>query len=401
METRKLADARERGERDRRDPYDPHERGASCRAIHDLPPDRMHDPGSVPSAMRCLIVDDEAALRGILRRVLEADGFECTEACSGVEALARMSEGAFPLVLSDYHMPEMDGGELLRQIRMRWSDTAVVMITAVSDVDLALRCLEQGAMDYLTKPFGIEELRARVRQTREKRRLLLENLAYRTQLEERVAAQTRKYEELFLAALQSLADALEVKDAYTWGHSTRVSRYAMAIARELGLPPMMLEQIDFGSRLHDIGKIGVREAVLNKEGPLTADEYAHVMEHPVIGWRLLAPLMHEMPHALAVVRSHHERVDGRGTPDGLRALEIPIEARITAVADSFDAMTSGRPYRAGVSVEEAVAELRRCAGTQFCTECVAAFERALVDQSFPRPDWTVQQRQTRSMQIVA
>ncbi len=160
---------------------------------------------------------------------------------------------------------------------------------------------------------------------------------------------------------------------------------------------LLLEQIDFGSRLHDIGKIGVREAVLNKEGALTDEEYAHVMEHPVIGWRLLAPLLREMPHALAVVRSHHERVDGLGTPDGLRALEIPIEARITAVADSFDAMTSGRPYRAGVSVEEAVAELRRCSGTQFCTECVAAFERALGDKSFPRPDRAVQQQQQRPM----
>jgi response regulator RpfG family c-di-GMP phosphodiesterase len=346
-----------------------------------------------PDPLRCLIVDDEAALRGIVRRLMTHEGFACTEAASGTEAIALMDDRAFEIVLTDFQMPGMDGGVLLRTIRSRWPETAVVVLTALSDVDVAVRCLEDGALDYLTKPFGVEELRARVRQAMEKRQLIAENLAYRTQLEERVAAQSRKYEELFLAALQSLADALEVKDAYTWGHSTRVARYATAIGHELGLPAALLQELEFGSRLHDIGKIGIRETVLNKDGALTEDEYRHVMEHPVIGWRLLAPLMREMPHALAVVRSHHERVDGRGTPDGLRGQEIPIEARITAVADSFDAMTSGRPYRAGVSVEEAVAELRRCAGTQFCTECVAAFERALDHGAIPRPDWSVQRPQ--------
>lgn len=351
------------------------------------------------SVKRCLIVDDEAPLRALLRRLMEAEGFVCDEASSGEDALALLRVSPVPLVLSDFHMPRMDGGELLREITSHWPETAVVMITAVSDVDIAVRCLESGALDYLTKPFSIEEVRARVSQALEKRRLLIENRAYRTELEERVALQARKYEELFLASLQSLADALEVKDAYTWGHSTRVQRYAVAIARELGLSASMTEQLELGSRLHDIGKIGVREAVLNKDGPLTDEEYAHVMEHPVIGWRLLAPLLREMPHALSVVRSHHERFDGHGTPDAMRGYEIPLEARIAAVADSFDAMTSGRVYRAGMSVDDAVSELRRCAGSQFDPACVAAFERAMERQSFPRPDWNVQ-RPTR-LQIVA
>lgn len=348
---------------------------------------------------RCLIVDDEAPLRALLRRLMEAEGFVCAEASSGEEALAALRTSPVPLVLSDFHMPRMDGAELLREITTHWPETAVVIITAVSDVDIAVRCLESGALDYLTKPFSIDEVRARVNQALEKRRLLLENRAYRNELEERVALQTRKYEELFIASLQSLADALEVKDAYTWGHSTRVQRYAVAIARELGLSSAFTEQLELGSRLHDLGKIGVREAVLNKDGPLTDEEYAHVMEHPVIGWRLLAPLLREMPHALSVVRSHHERFDGHGTPDKLRGHEIPLEARIAAVADSFDAMTSGRVYRAGMSVEDAVSELRRCAGSQFDPACVAAFERAMEQQSFPRPDWSVQ-RPTR-LQIVA
>ncbi len=362
-----------------------------------MPP--VENPAQFPTK-RCLIVDDEVALRAVLRRLMEAEGFRCEEASSGGEALALLNAETIPLVLADFHMPRMDGGELLQEIHRRWPDTAVVMIIAVSDVDIAVRCLEAGALDYLTKPFSIEEVRARVGQALEKRRLLIENRSYRTQLEERVALQTRKYEALFLASLQSLADALEVKDAYTWGHSTRVSRYATLMANELSVDAELCEQLELGSRLHDIGKIGVREAVLNKEGPLTTDEYAHVMEHPVIGWRLMAPLLHEMPHALAVVRSHHERFDGHGMPDALRGHEIPLVARITAVADSFDAMTSGRPYRAGMRVDDAVAELRRCSGSQFDPVCVVAFERAMENQAFPRPDWSVQ-RPTRGMKIVA
>ena len=345
---------------------------------------------STDGSRRCVIVDDEALLRALLRRLMEAEGFSCREASSGEDALVQLHDEPVPLVLSDYRMPFMDGGTLLSEIQSRWPETAVVIITAVSDVNLAVRCLEGGALDYLTKPFGIAEVRARVNQALERRRLLIENRAYRTELEERVTLQARKYEELFLASLQSLADALEVKDAYTWGHSTRVSRFAMAIARELGLPPELQEQLELGSRLHDIGKIGVREDVLNKDGLLTADEYAHVMEHPVIGWRLLAPLLHEMPHALSVVRSHHERFDGAGTPDAMHGHEIPLVARITAVADSFDAMTSGRVYRSGLSVEHALAELRRCSGSQFDPMCVAAFERALEQNRVLRPDVAAQ-----------
>lgn len=350
-------------------------------------------------ARRCLIVDDEPAMRAVLRRLMAAAGFECLEAATGREALAQLEAHTVPLVLSDYHMPELDGSALLQTVQARWPGTAVVIITAISDVNLAVRCLEAGALDYLTKPFSTDELRARVLQALEKRRLLLDNAAYRLRLEERVAEQAKQYEELFLASLQSLADALEVKDAYTWGHSTRVSQYAMAIAREFRMDDQLFDQIELGSRLHDIGKIGVREAVLHKEGPLSDVEYAHVMEHPVIGWRLLAPLLRDMPVALAVVRSHHERFDGHGTPDRLAGADIPLAARITAVADSFDAMTSGRPYRAGMPVDDALAELRRCAGTQFDPQCVQAFERALASNAVPRPDDRVQ-RQAR-LQIVA
>ncbi len=328
-------------------------------------------------ARRVVIVDDEPRLRQVLVRLMSRDGFECVEVPDGHAALAALAERPAPLLLSDLRMPGMDGVELLRQVRERWPDTAVVMITAVADVEVAVGCLALGAMDYLTKPFHLEEVRARVRQALEKRQLVVDNRAYQRQLEVRVAEQARRLETLFLASMQSLADALEVKDPYTRGHSVRVSRYAAAIGRTLGVDAPMLAQLELGGHLHDIGKIGVREQVLNKPGPLTDEEYAHIMTHPEIGWRLLSPLLAEAPMALHVVRSHHERFDGSGMPDGLAGEAIPLEARIAAVADSFDAMTSQRPYRNGLTMEAARAELRRCAGAQYDPDIVTAFERAV------------------------
>jgi response regulator RpfG family c-di-GMP phosphodiesterase len=327
---------------------------------------------------RCLIVDDEPGLRRLLVRLMEGDGFACTEASTATDALAILDRVPTTLVLTDLRMAPMDGIELLRAIRSRHPDTAVVMITAVADVDVAVSCLAIGALDYLTKPFHLEEVRARVNQALEKRRLLIENRGYHEGLEERVAAQARRLEELFLASIQSLADALEVKDRYTRGHSVRVSEYSTAIASILELDGDFVRQVGLGGHVHDIGKIGVREAVLNKAGPLTEEEYLHIMSHPVVGWRILSPLLSDAPLALNIVRSHHERFDGRGIPDGLAGLNIPLEARIAAVADAFDAMTSGRPYRsAPMQLEAACAEIARCSGKQFDPDVCVAFDRAI------------------------
>ncbi len=326
----------------------------------------------------CLIVDDEPRLRQVLVHLMRNDGFVCVEASNGEEALAQLEQYPVTLVMSDLRMPKMDGLELLRRIRGRWPDVAVVMITAVADVEVAVSCLAIGAMDYLTKPFHLEEVRARVAQALEKRRLLVENRGYQESLQEKVAVQARRLEELFLASIQSLAEALEVKDPYTRGHSIRVSHYSVVLARELGLDGELLRQIELGGHVHDIGKIGVREDVLNKPGKLTDAEYEHIMTHPVVGWRILAPLLGETPVALNIVRSHHERFDGRGIPDRLAGEAIPFEARIAAVADSFDAMTSDRPYRPdGLTLEAAIAEIVRCSGTQFDPRIVEATVAAI------------------------
>jgi putative two-component system response regulator len=325
----------------------------------------------------CLVVDDEPRLRQVLMHLMRSDGFACFEAGNGEEALAQLQRHPITLVMSDLRMPKMDGLELLRQVRARWPDVAVVMITAVADVEVAVSCLAIGAMDYLTKPFHLEEVRARVAQAMENRRLVIENRGYQESLQEKVAVQARRLEELFMASIQSLAEVLELKDPYTRGHSVRVSDYSVVIARELGIEGEMLRQIELGGHVHDIGKIGVREEVLNKPGKLTEAEYEHIMTHPVVGWRILAPLLAETPVALNIVRSHHERFDGRGIPDRLVGTAIPLEARIAAAADSFDAMTSDRPYRPdGLSVDEAIKDLIRCSGTQFDPEVVAALVRA-------------------------
>ena len=329
--------------------------------------------------VRCLVVDDEAKVRDVMCRILAGEGFDCKEAASGPEAVAMLDAAHFDLAVLDIQMPGMDGTQLLAEIRLRWPETGVVMVSAVSEVRTAVACLTHGALDYVAKPFEIDEVRARVRQALEKRRLIRENRDYQFQLETRVQDQADRIQELFVLGVHSLVQALEAKDRYTRGHSARVAVYATQIGRQLGLDDATLADIQLGGELHDIGKIGVREAVLQKPGPLTEEEYLHVMEHPVLGERILAPLLREHPLVVSIVRSHHERLDGAGLPDHLQGHAIPLVARIASVADAFDAITTGRPYMRSRPTEEAVAELRRCVGWQFDADCVEAFARAYPD----------------------
>ncbi len=334
-----------------------------------------------PNAVKCLVVDDEPRLRRVLVRLLEGEGFTCAEAGSGTEALAMLQQEPVPLVISDLRMPQMDGVGLLREIVARWPDTAVIVVTAVAEVESAVACLQLGALDYVAKPFHLDEVRARVMQALDKRRLKMELEDYRHNLERRVQEQAHRIEELSLERLQALVHFLEEKDQYLRGHSVRVANYSLAIARQLQLPAERIDTIALGAELHDIGKIGVSESVLHKPGKLTDAEYRHIMEHPVIGARVLAPLMRDVPGALAIVRSHHERLDGKGFPDGLRSDEIPLEVRVVTVADSFDAMTSLRPYRPALPVPKALQELEAGKGAQFHAPAVDAFLAAFPDRA--------------------
>jgi response regulator RpfG family c-di-GMP phosphodiesterase len=327
------------------------------------------------------VVDDDAQVRSAVVRVVQAQGLECLEADSGDAALAILQEnGEVAVVISDITMPGTDGVALLEEVLRRHRDTAVIMLSAVADVQTAVDCLKKGALDYIAKPMIMGEVQARVTKALEKRELTLQNRFYQQHLESEVKRQRTRIQELFLEGAQTLAHALEAKDAYTRGHSQRVREYAVRTAVFLGFTGDFLDNIRLGAELHDIGKIGTREAVLNKPGRLTADEFRHITEHTVLGERILAPLARERPIVLHIARSHHERLDGDGFPDGLRGDSIPFEARIVAVVDAFDAMTTNRAYRASLPPNEAYGELDRCAGTHFDPQVVEAFHKA-----FPNP----------------
>jgi putative two-component system response regulator len=326
------------------------------------------------------VVDDDAQVRRSLARVIEAHGLAAVEASSGTEALAYLEKnGEVPLVISDIYMPEMDGLTFLREALGRFPDMAIVMLTGVAEVATAVECLKLGALDYISKPVHIDEVRARVDKALEKRELVLQNRFYQQNLESRVRELDRRNKQSLINGVQMLVQALEAKDAYTSGHSTRVSRYAVSTAVQLGYTGDRLEQIRLGGELHDIGKIGTREDILNKPGPLTVDEFDHIKAHAALGERILAPFLAESPSVLRIVRSHHERLDGRGFPDGTVGDAIPREARIVAVVDAFDAMITNRAYRPSRTPADAVLELRRCAGSHFDPDVVEAFLRAYPD----------------------
>src|SRR6185312_7420985 len=271
-----------------------------------------------PVSAHCLVVDDDAQVRQSLARVIEVHGLATKQASSGAEALAILErDGEVPLVISDIYMPEMDGVTFIREALQRFPDMAIVMLTGVAEVGTAVECLKLGALDYISKPVLIEEVRARVDKALEKRELVLQNRFYQQHLESRVRELDHRNKQSLINGVQTLVHALEAKDAYTSGHSTRVSRYAVKTAVQLGYTGDRLEQIRLGGELHDIGKIGTREDILNKPGPLTADEFRHIKEHAILGERILTPFLVESPIVLRIVRFHHERVDGSGFPEGL------------------------------------------------------------------------------------
>jgi putative two-component system response regulator len=326
---------------------------------------------------RCLIVDDDPQVRQVLMRVTATHGLSPIEACSGTDALSVLRRiGEVPICISDIYMPEMDGVTFLREALMRYPDMAVIMLTGMAEVNTAVECLKLGALDYIAKPVMVDEVRARLDKALDKRRLVLENRFYHQSLELRVRDLDRKNRASLINGVQMLVHALEAKDAYTSGHSSRVSRYAMKTAVRLGFTDDALEDIRLGGELHDIGKIGTKEGILNKPGPLTPEEFQHIKAHSVLGEKILAPFFNASPIVLRVVRSHHERLDGSGFPDSLRGNQIPVEARIVAVVDAFDAMTTNRAYRLPRTPADAVQELRRCAGVHFDAAVVEAFLQA-------------------------
>jgi putative two-component system response regulator len=319
-----------------------------------------------------LLVDDEEMIRQLLTHKLAPEGYRCEPAANAEQALKKLAKDAIELVVLDIRMPGKSGVQLLPEIKAKYPDTAVIMATAVDDTNTAIDCMRKGAYDYITKPFNLEEVSFAVARALERRRLRLENRDYQQHLEQKVEEQAQKIRASFFNAITALAYALEAKDVYTSGHSQRVTEISVAIAKHLGLPSETIEKIRLAGLVHDIGKIGVREAVLNKPGSLSDEEFEHVRLHSVTGERILKPIVDD-GEVLKAVRHHHERYDGTGYPDGLKGEQIPQLARIIAVADTFDAMTSERPYRKALTKDVACAEVERCRGTQFDPEAADAF----------------------------
>jgi putative two-component system response regulator len=320
---------------------------------------------------KILIVDDEAFIRKLLLQKLTKESYDCEEADGTDSALQKIKANTSDLVISDIIMPEKSGMELLSQIKSNYPDMAVIMATAVTEMNTAIECLKKGADDYVCKPFDLEQVKSSVQRALEKRKLQLTLKKYQCRLEETIENQTREIRKLSLGAIESLVTALEAKDKYTAGHSRRVTDISLAIGKEMRLSDTELEDIRWGSLLHDVGKIAVSQMILNKPGDLDKDEYEHVMIHAHIGAGIVKPVVNE--NVVRIVEHHHDHYDGSGLNQNLSGLTIPLGARILAVADAFDAMTSERPYRQSLSIDYSLEEIRKHCGSQFDPEIAAIF----------------------------
>jgi putative two-component system response regulator len=319
-----------------------------------------------------LVVDDEEHIRAIIRERLEMAGFSVDEANNGREALKKLEAGSYSVLLTDIRMPAMDGITLLREWTSRCPDTAGIVMSAYAELDTAVSALKLGACDYITKPFNFDVLLITIENALRKKAIERQLHDYQINLERKVEEQTDLINSMYIQSIHALIKALEAKDYYTRGHSQRVNMYSAAIGKGLGLSPSRIENLRRASILHDLGKIGVRETILNKPERLTNDEFDEIVTHPEVATRILQHISFFQP-LLPAILHHHERYDGKGYPGHLSGKEIPLESRIMAIADTFDAMTSTRAYRKALPLDAANAEIRRCAGTQFDPEVAPVF----------------------------
>jgi len=339
-----------------------------------------------PAKPRLLIVDDEPEVRGVLHDLLSGM-YQCVEASSAEEALAQLREHIFDLVISDITMSGMSGLEMIPHVKTVSPDTVIVMISGIQTIESAINALRLGAFDYLMKPFDLRQAEAAVSRALEYHELVVAKKRYETRLEELVEQRTAELdqaldslEQAYRTTLQALTAALETRDAETHGHSERVVTFSLRLGREYGLSAPNMKALEFGSLLHDIGKIGVPDAILRKPAKLTEEEWERMREHPLHGQQILRGIDF-LKGAAKVVAQHHEKWDGSGYPLGLKAEDIDICARIFSVADAFDAITSDRVYRKGRPYEIAAQELDEWAGRQFDPKVVEAFHRV------PQEDW--------------
>jgi putative nucleotidyltransferase with HDIG domain len=337
-----------------------------------------------------LVVDDEESIRNALRKYLVQQGYEVVLAASGEEALGVLQRQKITGILLDVNMPGTNGIDLVPRIMELEPTVALLMLTAVNDATSAALCMQRGALDYLIKPIDLSHLGRAIGRALERRHTLLEGQQINQWLKEEVALRVAErrleqatQERISVATLEALVNALEAKDAYLRGHSARVADLSASIAAHLDCSDEDIEAIRTAGRLHDIGKIGIREEILNKQGPLSDEEYEHVKQHVLVGSQILAPLVH-LREVITYVRSHHERWDGFGYPDRLAGEAIPLGARIIGAVEIYDALTTSRPYQEKMAPEEAVQRMRDLVGTAIdpgiheALEAVVSRRQALV-----------------------
>ncbi len=335
---------------------------------------------------RILIVDDEPEITAILSDLFAAQ-YYCTTAGTAEEALALLMKNDYELVVSDITMPGMSGLDMIPHVKSISPNSVVVMISGMQTVESAIGALRLGAFDYVMKPFDLRQVEAVVKRALEHQELIVAKQRYEGHLEELVEQRTAELdqalnslEDAYRSTLKALTAALETRDLETHGHSERVVTYSLRLGREYGLDNWRIKALEFGSLLHDIGKIGVPDSILRKPAKLTDEEWVLMREHPLHGQQILRGIEFLQGAAL-VVAQHHEKWDGSGYPVGLRGEEIDLCARIFSVADAFDAMTSNRVYRKGKPYQDAAKELDDWAGKQFDPKVVEAFHRV------PQRDW--------------
>lgn len=324
------------------------------------------------------LVDDEPFALDILTRAASSFHFDCQSASSAEDALTLLEKKLTPVVVTDLCMPGNGGVWLVQEIQKRWPEVAVIVVTVGAEEEDLTQCLSAGVQHYFLKPIHIDEFHHVLQSTWYSQLIRRKQRRHRRQLEAIVQKQTHKLRHTFYSAITSLVRTIEARDSYTSGHSNRVRQYAMQLAKYIGMDEKQRKRLNLAAKLHDIGKVGLAEGILNKPARLSASEFDLVKEHPAVGERILKPIIRNR-EVLAAIRGHHERFDGAGYPDCIGGEEIPFLARMITVADCYDALTSSRAYRGAMSQDDALGLLNDGAGTQFDPHLIPPFIRMIRD----------------------
>ncbi len=339
------------------------------------------------------IIDDEEPIRKVLNTHLVKEGYSVIQSIGGKGVFDLLRNSSYDLVICDITMPEVDGIKILEFVKQNFDTTPIIMLTGLTDLSIAVEIMKRGAFDYVMKPVKKDDLMAIVRKAfvhgdllARNKELELENREYQSFLEQKVRERTKELntkamelqkaygllKSMNIQFINVLAETIEAKDTHTRGHCNRMRVLCVELGKLMGLSADEIEALEYSSLLHDLGKIGVNEGILNKPGPLTEEECNRMKEHPEIGEKILQSIALMAPVA-KIISAHHENFDGSGYPKGLKGHGIPLPSRIISVADIYDAMSSDRPYRKGLPLEMILKEMKRVAGTQLDPEIVNTF----------------------------